>query len=106
VLANSRRSKKGDELFVNMSVHAPHPQREKDLIESMHRYGEATRRQRGLIAVYTLKDVNSSELVGLAVWDSEEWFLAARPSLAKATEGDDFEAWESKPITGRKLKTV
>ena len=51
-----------------------------------------------------LKDASSGELVGIAIWDSEEAFQAAGPALMKATEGDDFDSWEMEPIRGRRLK--
>lgn len=89
-----------------MSIHRPHPDKEHLLIESMHRYGEAARHQKGLVGVYTLKDISSGELVGIAIWDSEETYQAAGPALMKATEGDDFDSWEMEPIKGRKLKPV
>ena len=76
------------------------------MIESMHRYGEAASRQKGLVGVYTLKDVSSGELVGIAIWDSEEAFQEAGPALTKATEGDDFDSWEMEPIRGRRLKSA
>ena len=72
----------------------------------MHRYGEAAKRQKGLVSVYTLKDEETGELLGLAIWDSQDSFLAARPALRKAIEGDDFDAWESEPVKGRRLKSV
>jgi hypothetical protein len=93
-------------MFVIISAHHPHPDKEGLLVESMHRYGEAAKRQKGLVGVYTLKDADSGELLGLAIWNSEESYLAARPALAKATEGDDFDSWETVPIKGRKLKSV
>jgi hypothetical protein len=80
--------------------------KEKLLIESMHRYGETAKRQKGLISVHTLKDENTGELVGIAIWDSRESFLAARPALGRAVEGDDFDAWEQEPIRGHRLAPV
>lgn len=66
----------------------------------MHRFGEAVKNQLGLREVLTLRDLQSGTLVGLAVWDSKESKLAARPVMAKAVEGDDFDSWEEKkPMT-------
>jgi heme-degrading monooxygenase HmoA len=93
-------------LYVNISIHRPHPDKERLLIDSMHRYGEAAKKQRGLVSVQTLKDEKTGELVGLAIWDSKESFLAARPALMKATENDDFDAWEKEPIRGHRLAPV
>jgi heme-degrading monooxygenase HmoA len=93
-------------MFVVISIHHPHPDREGQLVESMHRYGQAAKRQKGLVSVHTLKDFKTGELLGLAIWESEQAYSAARPALAKATEGDDFDAWETRPIEGRKLMSV
>jgi heme-degrading monooxygenase HmoA len=93
-------------LYVNISIHRPHPDKERFLIDSMHRYGEAAKKQHGLVSVHTLKDEKTGELVGLAIWDSKESFLAARPALMKATENDDFDAWEKEPIRGHRLTPV
>jgi anti-sigma-K factor RskA len=65
----------------------------------MHRFGEAIRTQPGLRVVHTLRDQKSGRLVGLAVWDSKQSMLAARPIMAKATEEDDFDAWEEEKPT-------
>jgi hypothetical protein len=75
------------------------PDKEKLLIESMHRFGEAIKTQQGLREVHTLRDQKSGHLIGLAVWDSKQSMLAARPIMAKATEGDDFDAWEEEEPT-------
>lgn len=76
------------------------------MIDSMHRYGETAKKQHGLISVHTLKDENTSELIGLALWESRESYLAARPALMKATEKDDFDSWEREPIRGHRLFPV
>ena len=93
-------------MFVNLSIHHPHPDKERLLIDSMHRYGDAAKKQRGLLSVHTLKDETTGELVGIAIWDSKESFLAARPALMKATEKDDFDTWEKEPIKGHRLRPV
>lgn len=49
-------------MFVNISIHRPHPDKEILLIQSMHRYGEAAKRQKGLVSVHTLKDESAGEL--------------------------------------------
>ena len=72
----------------------------------MHRYAETAKSQKGIVSVHTLKAENAEQLVGLAIWDTEESYLDARPALMKATEGDDFDAWEKEPVRGFKLKPV
>ena len=93
-------------MFVVLSIHLPHPDKEKLLIDSMHRYGETAKRQKGLVSVHTLKDENTGELFGIAIWDSQDSYEAARPALMKATETDDFDSWEKGPMKGHRLKSV
>ncbi len=72
----------------------------------MHRYGAAARTQTGLVEVHTLKDARTGTLVGLAVWENDEARIAARPALMEAVKDDDFDDWESEPITGYLLEEV
>ncbi len=57
------------EMYVVISVHHPRPGREGPLVDSMHRYGEAAKTQKGLVGVYALKDDKTGELYGLAIWE-------------------------------------
>jgi len=84
-------------VLYQLAIHRPKPEHEQDLIDSMHRFGAAARGQ-GAIEAHTLKDERSDALVGLAIWRSADDLAAARPALAAATEGDDFDAWESGQI--------
>jgi heme-degrading monooxygenase HmoA len=93
-------------MHVVISIHHPRKEHEKALIDSMHRYGAAARTQKGLRAVHTLRDRSTGILVGLAIWESEEARRAARAALSAAVEGDDFDTWESEPITGFSLEEV
>ena len=72
----------------------------------MNRYGEAAKRQKGLVSIRTLKDESTGELFGLAIWDLESSYQSARPALMKATEGDDFDSWEKEPMRGYRLRSV
>lgn len=80
-----------------MSIHFPKPEKEKLLIESMHRFGKAMEGKKGLIMAHTTKDEDSDRLVGLAIWDSKENWLAARSAMIDAVKDDPFEDWEIKP---------
>ncbi len=93
-------------MLYHLSIHRPKPEHEAAVIASMHRFGNAARAQPGLREVHTLKDQRSDALVGLAVWESADALLAARPALAAATEHDDFDAWESEPIQSYLLEDI
>jgi heme-degrading monooxygenase HmoA len=87
-------------MIYSISIHRPHPEHERALIDSMHRYGNAARTQPGLLEVHTLRarDPETPVLVGLAVWESLEAKDAARNALSRAVEGDAFDEWETQPI--------
>jgi heme-degrading monooxygenase HmoA len=93
-------------MLYHLSIHHPKPGHERDVVDSMHRFGDAARTQAGLVEVHTLKDRRSDALVGFAVWESADALEAARPALAAATEHDDFEAWEASPIQGFGLDEI
>ena len=80
-----------------MSIHYPKPGKEKFLIESMHRFGKAMEGKNGLIMAHTTKEEDTNRLIGLAIWDSKESWLAARPEMIEAVKDDPFEEWELKP---------
>jgi heme-degrading monooxygenase HmoA len=82
-------------VVVHLSIHRPVAGKERDLIDSMHRFGTADGVVvPGLREVHTLRDRETGVLVGLAIWDSEEAFTAGVPQMRAAVEGDDFPAWE------------
>ena len=84
-------------MFVHMSIHKPHPDKESLLIDSMCRFGEVIKKQKGLQRVHQLKDEKTGALIGLAIWDSKEEWEAARPTMQEAIKDDPFEEWEPKP---------
>lgn len=85
-------------MLYHIAIHTPRPEHTQDVIDSMHRFGAAARTQPGLREVHTLQDRRDGTLVGLAIWDSADALSAARPAMAAATVGDDFQAWETEPI--------
>ena len=91
-------------MFINISIHEPKPEYEELLIDSMHRYGEAVMKAPGSREVHTLKDSRTGNLVGLAIWESKDDYLAARPALMEAVKDDNFDLWEAKPIEGYHLE--
>jgi hypothetical protein len=94
------------EVIYHVTIHQPKPGAEGALVDSMHRFGEVARGQAGLREAHTLRDQRTGALVGLAVWDSSEALAAARPALAAATAGDDFDAWEAEPVRVYLLEEV
>jgi heme-degrading monooxygenase HmoA len=93
-------------MFVHMSIHHPRPGKEELLIDSMHRFGEAMKNRPGLQQAQTLKDQKTGHLIGLAIWDTKEAWLKARPAMLEAVKDDDFESWEEEPPVVYHLEVV
>ncbi len=83
-------------MFVHMSIQYPKPEKEQFLIDSMHRFGKAMEGKKGLIMAHTTKDEDTGQLVGLAIWESKDDWLAARQAMIDAVKDDPFEEWELK----------
>ena len=83
-------------MLYHLSIHRPKPEHERELIDSMHRFGAAAREQ-GAIEAHTFKDARAGALVGLAIWRTDDDLAAARPALAATVETDDFDTWEAAP---------
>jgi len=54
----------------------------------MHRFGKEMEGKEGLIMALTSKDEDLNRLIGLAIWESKESWLAARPAMIEAVEED------------------
>ncbi len=80
-------------MYVHISIKRPSAGHAGVLAESMRRFAAAARTQPGLQLVTTLRDRESGDLVGLAIWESEDAARAAGPALAAAVENDDFDTW-------------
>ena len=89
-------------MVYSISIHRPKPEHVQEVIDSMHRYGEAARAQPGLVQVHTLRarDEDPPVLIGLAVWETAEAKAAAGDALAAAVAGDRFDEWDTRPIEG------
>jgi len=81
-------------MYVTLGIHHPKPGKEQFILDAMARFGKAQRGQKGLITVFAWKDDATGALIGTALWDSKSDFEAARPDMAKAIEGVDFEPLE------------
>jgi hypothetical protein len=92
-------------VYVQLTTMAPNEGYEQQLIDSMHRFSAAARTQPGLQFTTTLRDAATGELVGLAVWVSEDAASSAAPVLMAAVEGDDFETWVG-DMSNRRLDEV
>jgi len=93
-------------MIVHMSVHTPRPGRERELIDSMHRYGAAAAGQPGFIDAKTLRDRHSGRLVGMARWEDEAAWRAGREKMRAAVAGDPFDEWEASEPEGLMLVEV
>jgi hypothetical protein len=89
-----------------MSIHFPKPNKINLLIDSMHRFGKAMEGKKGMVMAHTTKDEERNRLVGIAIWESEENWLAARTTMLEAVKDDPFEDWEEREPEVYHLKIV
>ena len=80
--------------YVHIAVHRPRAGKRRDVVASMYRMRDAILAQPGIIDCFTLADDESDALIGIAIWESHEAYLAARAAMAAAVEGDPFGEWE------------
>lgn len=81
-------------MFLFYAVHYPYPEKEKLLVQSMHKFGELIKKQPGIIFVNTFRDPENGTLIALAIWESQEAFQTAWPVLVKDAPSEE---WEVKP---------
>jgi heme-degrading monooxygenase HmoA len=93
-------------VFVRIGIHYPGPGREKQLLDLMHRFGEAQRSQPGLREVNALRDEKTGCLVGLAIWDSKEDWLAARDRVMPLVDGVDWDSLLDRPMVVYELEPM
>ena len=82
-------------MIVHLSIHTPRPGKERDLIESMHRFGAAAAGRPGFIDAKTLRDERTDRLVGMARWEDEASWRAGVEVMRAAVEDDPFDEWEA-----------
>ncbi len=87
-------------MIVTVGIHHPKgPREEKLLLEDMKRFGKEQRKHKGLVMVTAVKDETEGCLMGMAIWDTKEDFLAARKEIAKTFKHSvDFSAIEDREI--------
>jgi len=93
-------------MIIHMSIHAPRPGKEQDLIASMHRFGAAGAGQPGFIDAKTLRDARSGRLVGMARWEDEASWRAGVEAMRAAVAADPFDEWEGGETEGFFLEEV
>jgi hypothetical protein len=82
-------------MYVITGVHHPKPGMEKELLETLERFGDAERGHRGPITAFVWKDDTTGVLLGVTLWDTKEDYDAARPDMDKALGGADWRSLDS-----------
>ncbi|NUO20155.1 hypothetical protein HUU59_11965 [bacterium] len=94
-------------MFVSIGIHRhPKPEKRDLLIDSMRRFGAAMKTCKGLRDVYQLEDKDTGALIGLAIWETKEDWLAARPVMLEAIKDDPIEEWEESEPEGFRCTPV
>jgi hypothetical protein len=79
-------------MFVSIGIHRPFPEPDKQmsLAQCMKTFGLAMRQCKGFRQSFVLKEPDEGLMIGLAIWDTREDFVAARPLFSEAIKGFDF----------------
>jgi len=85
-------------MFTHIAIHSPKPEHRDDVLASMHRVDAAAQGAEGLIQIGPWQEIEGGRLVGLAIWESREHFVAAAPAIFAAVGNDPFDVWEDAPI--------
>ncbi|MGZ5368017.1 antibiotic biosynthesis monooxygenase [Aeromicrobium sp.] len=91
-------------MFTHIAIHTPKPEYRQDVIDSMQRAAAAGMGAPGLVQMAPWKEIEGGRLVGLAIWESREAFLAAAPGIFAVVSDDPFDLWEDEPIVSLKLE--
>lgn len=86
-------------MFVHLTVHRPRPGKGGAGADSMRGFAAKMAGASGLREVHTLRDSRSTALIGLAIWESREAYVAFREWLAAQPEDPDEprDDWEEAP---------
>jgi hypothetical protein len=93
-------------MLVRIAVHRPKPDKVAEMIATMHCMRDVGRDQQGLQRIHALYDAEAGVLVGLAIWDSEEDWLAAAPAMRATIADVDFTRLEDNPPDVFELREV
>ncbi len=87
-------------MIVAVGIHHPKgPKERAAVLEDMKRFGIEQRKHKGLLMVTAVKDETGGFLIGMAMWDTREDFLAARKKLARTFRHSvDFEVVEDREV--------
>ena len=81
-------------MFIHLAIHRQYPDMTDELAATMSSFGDSMVNQDGFQQSFVLRDQNTGWLMGLALWDSKEQWLVARPAMAAAVAGVDFSQLE------------
>jgi quinol monooxygenase YgiN len=91
-------------MFTHIAIHHPKPEHRDDVLASMQRAGAASDGAKGLLQMGPWQEIDGGRLVGLAIWESREAFLAAAPDIFAAVSDDPFDEWEAEPVVSLHLE--
>jgi heme-degrading monooxygenase HmoA len=93
-------------MIIHLSIHRPKPDREVDLVTSMHHLAAVGAGLPGFIEARTLRDTHSGRLVGMARWEDEASWRAGVEDMRAAGIEDPFDKWREGEIEGFFLEEV
>ncbi len=84
-------------MMLYYSVHYPKPEKEAQLIDAMRQVGQVIKNLPGCLFDNAFQDANTSTIMAITIWESQEAFQAARPAMIEAMKTIPFDEWEARP---------
>jgi heme-degrading monooxygenase HmoA len=84
-------------MFTHLAIHHPKPEYSGELLASMQRADAAAQGAEGLLQIGAWRDQGTGRLIGLAQWESEAAYLAARDAIFAVVADDPFDVWCERP---------
>jgi hypothetical protein len=93
-------------MFTHIAIHTTKPEHRAEVLASMKRARDAGAGAKGLLQMGPWREVDGGRLVGVAIWESREAFLAAAPGIFAAVADDPFHEWEAEPVVSLQLEEI
>ena len=84
-------------MMLYYSVHYPNPEKETLLIDAMRQAGKIIKGLPGNLYDNAFQDASLGTIMAITVWESQEAFQAALPTLQSARQDSPSREWEIKP---------
>jgi heme-degrading monooxygenase HmoA len=84
-------------MFARIGIHYPKSGDETITLNALHKFQQAQKQHKGLIAIHAFRDEKNDVVIGLALWDSKQSFLAVHKEIQRVAREVKFELYDEKP---------